>query len=205
MSRSVRLGVKRTMDVVLSALLGMLLLPLFALLGVLVLIVLGRPIFFRQERPGFKGRTFTLVKFRTMRDSKGQMEQPLSDDERLTRLGRFLRRTSLDELPELMNIFRGQMSFVGPRPLLVEYLLLYSQEQKRRHDVRPGLTGLAQVSGRNALTWEDKFALDVWYVDNWSLHLDAWILWRTVFTAVSGRGVSAEGQATVEPFRGNQA
>lgn len=198
-----RLGVKRTMDVAMSVLLGILLLPLVVLIALLVLLFLGRPILFRQQRPGIRGKIFTLVKFRTMRESQGQVEQPLSDDERLTQLGRFLRRTSLDELPELTNILRGQMSFVGPRPLLVEYLPLYSQEQRRRHDVRPGLTGLAQVSGRNALTWEEKFALDVWYVDNWSLHLDAWILWRTVFSALSGRGVSAEGQATAEPFRGN--
>lgn len=203
MSRSMRLGVKRTMDVAMSVLLGILLLPLVVLIALLVLLFLGRPILFRQQRPGIRGKIFTLVKFRTMRESQGQVEQPLSDDERLTQLGRFLRRTSLDELPELTNILRGQMSFVGPRPLLVEYLPLYSQEQRRRHDVRPGLTGLAQVSGRNALTWEEKFALDVWYVDNWSLHLDAWILWRTVFSALSGRGVSAEGQATAEPFRGN--
>ena len=198
-----RLGVKRTMDVAMSVLLGILLLPLVVLIALLVLLFLGRPILFGQQRPGIRGKIFTLVKFRTMRESQGQVEQPLSDDERLTQLGRFLRRTSLDELPELTNILRGQMSFVGPRPLLVEYLPLYSQEQRRRHDVRPGLTGLAQVSGRNALTWEEKFALDVWYVDNWSLHLDAWILWRTVFSALSGRGVSAEGQATAEPFRGN--
>lgn len=205
MSRRVRLAIKRLMDLLVASILGVMLLPVIALVAVAVRLSSGSPILFRQERPGRGGEIFTLLKFRTMRDATDHGGRVLSDGERLTGVGKFLRRTSLDELPEFVNIIRGQMSFAGPRPLLVEYLPLYSPKQARRHEVRPGLTGLAQVSGRNALTWDEKFALDVQYVDNWSLRLDLWILWRTLSLVLTGRGVSADGHATVEPFRGDQS
>ena len=205
MSRTVRLSIKRSMDLLVALLLGLALSPVIALVAVAVRLSSGNPILFRQERPGRDGEIFSLLKFRTMRDVMDDSGRSLSDSDRLTYVGTILRRTSLDELPEFINIIRGQMSFVGPRPLLVEYLPLYSAEQARRHEVRPGLTGLAQVSGRNTLTWEDKFALDVQYVNNWSLRLDLRILWRTLSMVLTGRGVNADGQATVEPFRGNQS
>ena len=205
MSRTLRLGIKRLMDLFCALFLGVVLSPVIALVAVAVRLSSGSPILFRQERPGRDGHIFTLLKFRTMRDARDHSGRPLSDGERLTGVGRFLRRTSLDELPEFANIIRGQMSFVCPRPLLVEYLPLYSLEQARRHEARPGLTGLAQVSGRNALTWEEKFATDVWYVDNWSLQLDLWILWRTLSMVVTGQGVTSDGHATTERFRGNQS
>ena len=205
MSRTVRLAIKRLMDLVVALILGVVLLPVIALVAVAVRLSSGSPILFRQARPGRSGDVFTLLKFRTMRDATDDSGRVLSDGERLTGVGKFLRRTSLDELPEFANIIRGQMSFVGPRPLLVEYLPLYSPKQARRHEVRPGLTGLAQVSGRNALIWDEKFVLDVQYVDNWSLRLDLWILWRTLSMVLTGRGVSADGHATVEPFRGDQS
>ncbi len=204
MSRTVRLAIKRFMDFAVALVLGVVLSPIIAVVALAVRLSLGSPVLFRQARPGVNGEIFTLVKFRTMRDAKDANGASLSDRERLTRLGRFLRKTSLDELPEFANIVRGQMSFVGPRPLLVEYLPLYSSEQARRHEVRPGLTGLAQVVGRNSLTWDQKFALDVQYVDNWSLWLDVRILWRTLSMVLTGRGVNAEGYATTEPFRGYQ-
>lgn len=190
-------GMKRIFDVAVASLLLVVLLPVLALVGLLVRLTLGAPVLFRQQRPGRDSRLFTIVKFRTMREGAG------TDAERLTRLGRFLRRTSLDELPELVNVVRGTMSLVGPRPLLVEYLPLYSPEQRRRHEVRPGITGWTQVKGRNALTWADKLALDVWYVDHRSLPLDLKILVRTIATVFTGAGVSAPGAATMEPFRGN--
>jgi len=205
MSRTVRLAIKRFMDLAVASVLGVVLSPIIAVVALAVRLSLGSPVLFRQARPGVDGEIFTLVKFRTMRDVKDANGASLSDGERLTRLGRLLRKTSLDELPEFANVIRGQMSFVGPRPLLEEYLPLYSPEQARRHQVRPGLTGLAQVSGRNALTWQDKFALDVWYVENWSLRLDLLIIWRTIFMVLTGKGVAADGQATIEPFRGNQS
>ena len=205
MSQTVRLSIKRSMDLLVALLLGLALSPVIALVAVAVRLSSGNPILFRQERPGRDGEIFSLLKFRTMRDVMDDSGRSLSDSDRLTYVGTILRRTSLDELPEFINIIRGQMSFVGPRPLLVEYLPLYSAEQARRHEVRPGLTGLAQVSGRNTLTWEDKFALDVQYVNNWSLRLDLRILWRTLSMVLTGRGVNADGQATVEPFRGNQS
>ena len=198
-----RRAIKRLADLAFSLVLIALLAPVLVVLALLVRIRLGSPVLFRQERPGIDSRTFVLRKFRTMRDVVDERGQPLPDAERLDPFGRFLRRTSLDELPELVNIAAGSMSFVGPRPLLVEYLPLYSAEQARRHEVRPGLTGYAQVKGRNSLSWPEKFELDTWYVDNWSLHLDLWILWRTVATVFSGRGVTGEGEATMEPFRGN--
>jgi lipopolysaccharide/colanic/teichoic acid biosynthesis glycosyltransferase len=178
--------------------------PILAVLAVLVRVFLGSPVLFRQVRPGLNGECFELVKFRSMtqhRDSRGEL---LSDSERLTGFGRFLRASSLDELPELWNVVRGEMSLVGPRPLLVEYLPLYSAAQTRRHEVRPGITGLAQVRGRNALNWERKFELDVWYVDNYSVRLDLAILLWTIKSVFSRSGVNAEGSATMPPFQGLQ-
>jgi lipopolysaccharide/colanic/teichoic acid biosynthesis glycosyltransferase len=163
----------------------------------------GAPIVFRQTRPGLHEELFTLLKFRTMTDARDPSGHPLPDDRRLTSLGRFLRRTSLDELPELWNVLRGDMSLVGPRPLLMEYLPRYDDRQRRRHDVRPGITGWTQVNGRNALTWDQKFELDIWYVDHRSLWLDLKILVRTVVAVITGRGVSQPGTATMEKFLGS--
>jgi lipopolysaccharide/colanic/teichoic acid biosynthesis glycosyltransferase len=195
--------VKRIFDVLLAALGALVLLPLHLIIAVLVRINLGSPVLFQQERPGYKGRPFKLYKFRSMLDATNTDGEALPDAMRLTRFGRFLRSTSLDELPELFNILRGEMSWVGPRPLLMEYLPLYSAEQMRRHEVRPGLTGWAQVHGRNALTWQDKFALDVWYVDHWSFWLDLQILLMTVWKVLRREGISQEGQETVEYFKGD--
>jgi lipopolysaccharide/colanic/teichoic acid biosynthesis glycosyltransferase len=163
---------------------------------------MGSPVFFRQTRPGLHGRPFEMIKFRTMRDAVDAQGRPLPDAERLTRLGRFLRSSSLDELPELWNVLRGEMSLVGPRPLLMEYLPLYSPEQARRHELRPGVTGWAQVNGRNAISWEEKFALDVWYVDNRSLWLDLEIIWLTIRKVIKRDGISAAGEATMPKFTG---
>ncbi|MBC7617811.1 MAG: sugar transferase [Candidatus Saccharibacteria bacterium] len=165
---------------------------------------LGSPVFFRQARPGLHGRPFEMIKFRTMTDARGPDGQLLPDAVRLTAFGRFLRATSLDELPELWNVLKGDMSLVGPRPLLMEYLPLYSPEQTRRHGVRPGITGWAQVNGRNALSWEEKFKLDVWYVNNRSLWLDIKILWLTVCKVLVREGISADGEATMSKFTGGK-
>ena len=181
----------------------LLLSPLMLAIALVVRLRLGGPVLFFQQRPGLHGRPFQLVKFRTMTqllDGDGAL---LPDDQRLTPFGQWLRRSSLDELPELLNILRGEMVFVGPRPLLMEYLPLYSQEQARRHLVKPGLTGWAQVQGRNTLSWEDKFRLDVWYVDHRSLVLDLRILWITVITVIRRDGISAAGEATMKPFTGS--
>ena len=175
-----------------------------ACIAVAIVVKMGLPVFLRQSRPGYRGRSFTLYKFRTMRDARGPTGDLLPDERRLTPLGRFLRRTSLDELPELWNVLAGDMSLVGPRPLLPQYLGRYTQEQARRHEVRPGITGWAQVNGRNAITWEDKFALDVWYVDHWSLGLDLRILWMTLVQVLGGAGVSAQGHATMPEFMGTE-
>lgn len=186
------------------ALLGLtaLALPLLILI-VLVRRKLGSPVFFRQVRPGLDGRPFEMVKFRTMTDERGPDDQLLPDAVRLTAFGRFLRSTSLDELPELWNVLKGDMSLVGPRPLLMEYLPLYTSEQARRHEMRPGVTGWAQVNGRNAISWEEKFSLDVWYTDNHSLWLDIKILWLTVRKVLVREGISAAGDATMPIFKGN--
>ena len=165
---------------------------------------LGSPVFFRQVRPGQHGKPFKMLKFRTMTDARGPDSKLLSDSERLTAFGRFLRATSLDELPELWNVLKGDMSLVGPRPLLMEYLPLYSLEQARRHEVCPGITGWAQVNGRNALGWEEKFKLDVWYVDHRSLWLDIKILWLTVRKVLVREGISADGEATMSKFTGGK-
>ena len=195
---------KRVIDVVGASTALVLLSPLLAVVALLVRLRMGAPVLFRQQRPGRDGRPFVMTKFRTMTDRRDANGALLPDADRLTALGRFLRRTSLDELPELLNVVHGDMSLVGPRPLLMEYLPLYSAEQARRHEVRPGITGWAQVNGRNALTWDEKFALDVWYVDHRSPRLDFEILAKTVSQVFSGHGVSAPGHATMEPFRGER-
>jgi lipopolysaccharide/colanic/teichoic acid biosynthesis glycosyltransferase len=195
--------VKRLFDFLVSLLLIVVFLPLLLILALAVRLMLGRPVLFRQVRPGLHGKPFEMIKFRTMRDAFDEHGKPLPDSERITPFGRFLRSTSLDELPELWNVLKGDMSLVGPRPLLMEYLPLYSEEQYRRHEVRPGVTGWAQVNGRNAISWEEKFKLDVWYVDNQSLWLDLKILLLTLKKVLVRDGISAEGQATMERFRGN--
>ena len=192
--------VKRAIDVVL-VLIGMVLLaPLFAVLAWKVRRELGSPVLFTQARPGLHGEVFRLRKFRTMTDERGADGRLLPDEQRLTRFGRFLRSTSLDEIPEMVNVLRGEMSLVGPRPLLVEYLEHYTPEQHRRHEVRPGITGWAQINGRNNMTWDDKLALDVWYVDHRSLWLDVRILLRTLWVMVTRQGVSLDGHATTRRF-----
>jgi sugar transferase EpsL len=194
-------GVKRILDALLSGALLVALSPLLLGIAVAIRISMSGPVFFRQTRPGLGGKLFTLIKFRTMSDSydAGGL---LSDESRITRLGAVLRRTSLDELPELWNVLKGDMSLVGPRPLLIEYLDRYTPQQARRHEVKPGITGVAQVSGRNALSWEDRLVLDVWYVDHWSLWLDLKILARTVWQVFARRGISAPGHATMPEFKG---
>ena len=194
---------KRCFDLVIVLLTAPFWLSLLAIVALFVARRLGRPVFFTQERPGLGGKAFTLLKFRTMTDAHDDSGQLLSDAERLTPFGRFLRSTSLDELPELINVLKGEMSLVGPRPLLMEYLPLYSAEQARRHEVPPGITGWAQVNGRNAVAWKERFALDVWYVDHHSLGLDIKTLWLTVRTVLKREGVSAQGEATMSKFRGN--
>jgi len=194
---------KRLIDLLLSFL-GLLILALpLLLLWILVRLKLGSPALFCQIRPGLHGRPFTMVKFRTMIDERGADGELLPDARRLTAFGRFLRASSLDELPELWNVLRGEMSLVGPRPLLMEYLPLYSPEQARRHEVRPGITGWAQVNGRNAVSWEQRFKLDVWYVDHCSLWLDLRILWLTIRKVIVRDGISAQGEATMPRFTGN--
>ena len=196
---------KRLFDITAALLaLFLLCLPLLAL-TLLVRRKLGRPAFFRQVRPGLQGQPFEMVKFRTMTDARGPDGALLPDADRLTPFGRFLRASSLDELPELWNVLKGDMSLVGPRPLLMEYLPLYSPEQARRHAVRPGITGWAQVNGRNAISWDDKFKLDVWYVDHRSLWLDLRILWMTVRKVLVRDGISAAGEATMARFTGSAA
>ena len=195
---------KRIFDVSVAVLVLLLLSPAILLLAVAVAVFLGRPVLFVQERPGRHGRPFKLVKFRSMRDAHDAEGRPLPDSERLTGFGRLLRKSSLDELPELWNVLRGEMSLVGPRPLLMEYLPHYSREQMRRHDVRPGITGWAQVNGRNRLSWEDKFRLDVWYVDHHNLWLDLRILALTVLALFRTGETSQQGHATAEKFKGSK-
>jgi len=193
---------KRLLDLLAACTALIVLAPLLAVLAVLVRVKLGTPILFCQTRPGLYGRPFTLYKFRTMTDTRDAQGNLLPDAERLTPFGRFLRATSLDELPELWNVLTGDMSLVGPRPLLMQYLDRYTPEQARRHEVRPGITGWAQVNGRNALTWEQKFALDVWYVDHVSFWLDLKIIALTLWKILKREGISQPGQATMEEFRG---
>ena len=192
---------KRFFDLLAVLLTAPLWLPVLAVVAALVRWKLGSPVFFRQQRPGYHERIFALIKFRTMTDERDAASQLLPDAARLTPFGRWLRATSLDELPELLNVLRGEMSLVGPRPLLVEYLPRYSSEQRRRHDVLPGLTGWCQVNGRNALSWEQKFALDVWYVDHRTLWLDLKILFMTVGQVLFRKGISASDHATMPEFK----
>lgn len=193
---------KRLVDIVASAAVLVVLSPVLAVTALLVRVKLGSPVLFRQVRPGLDERPFGLIKFRSMTDARDAHGELLPDARRLPPFGRWLRATSLDELPELWNVLRGDMSLVGPRPLLMQYLPLYSSEQRRRHEVRPGLTGLAQVEGRNALTWDEKFAADVRYVDRQSLWLDLTIIARTVTMILRRDGISAPGEATMPPFTG---
>jgi len=195
---------KRIVDLALAGSALILLSPGLALLALLIRARLGSPVLFRQQRPGLQGRPFTIYKFRTMTAARDPQGQLLPDAQRLTPLGRFLRRWSLDELPEFVNVIKGDMSLVGPRPLLMRYLDRYTPEQMRRHEVKPGITGWAQVNGRNALTWEEKFALDVWYVDNWSLWLDFKILGLTLWKIVKREGINQPGHATAEEFMGSE-
>ena len=196
---------KRGLDSVATFLGLVILSPVVVALAVLIRQQMGSPVLFRQTRPGLHGQPFEMIKFRTMRDAVDKDGRPLPDSERLTSLGRWLRATSLDELPELWNVLRGEMSLVGPRPLLMEYLPLYTPAQARRHEVRPGITGWAQVNGRNALSWEEKFALDVWYVDNQSLWVDLKILALTLWKVLKREGISAAGEATMPVFEGAPA
>jgi len=199
------LAVKRVLDIVGSSAGLLVAAPAFVLVSALVRLKLGSPVLFRQERPGLKERPFVILKFRTMRDAVDASGIPLSDADRLTPLGRFLRSTSLDELPELLNVLRGDMSLVGPRPLLTEYLPRYDAVQRRRHEVRPGITGWAAVNGRNALDWDRKFALDTWYVDNWSNELDMRILFATALAVIRREGIRHDSHATMPKFDGNKA
>ncbi|MBL4574667.1 MAG: sugar transferase [Opitutaceae bacterium] len=195
---------KRIFDVIASLFALLFLGPVIMLLSIFVVVKLGRPVLFKQKRPGLKGNVFEMMKFRSMRDAVDGQGNALPGSERLTSFGKRLRSSSLDELPGLWNVLKGDMSLVGPRPLLVEYLPLYSKEQARRHDVRPGITGWAQVNGRNAISWDKKFKLDVWYVDNQSFWLDMKILFLTVKKVLVRDGVSAEGEATMHKFTGNE-
>jgi sugar transferase EpsL len=192
---------KRLLDLSLAAPAFFLLSPLMVFIAILIRLSMGRPMFFRQQRPGLQGQPFVIYKFRTMTDDRDQKGDLLPDGDRLTRLGRFLRSTSLDELPELFNILKGEMSIVGPRPLLMRYLDRYTPEQMRRHAVKPGLTGWAQVNGRNAITWEEKFKLDAWYVDHQSFGLDLKIIAMSLLMVLKREGICQEGEATMEEYR----
>ena len=194
---------KRFLDIIIASIALMLLSPLYAFVAYKVKKNLGSPVLFRQVRPGLHGRPFEMIKFRTMKDAIDANGQPLPDSERLTPFGRMLRSSSLDEMPELWNVIKGDMSIVGPRPLLMEYLPLYSPEQAKRHEVRPGMTGYAQVNGRNAIGWEEKFKLDTWYVENQSIWLDFKIMLKTVKKVLAKDDISAEGEATMSKFTGN--
>lgn len=195
--------IKRLFDI-LCALGGLIILsPVFIICAILIRAKLGSPIFFRQRRIGKDNKEFEMIKFRTMKDAFDKNGNALPDDQRMTKLGKILRSLSLDELPELINILKGEMSLIGPRPLLVQYLPLYNERQIKRHDVTPGLTGWAQINGRNSLSWNEKFELDVWYVENWSLSLDIKIFFMTFYKVFKREGISQEGQATMEFFNGN--
>lgn len=196
--------IKRAIDILGSSLGGLLISPILIIIAILIRIKLGSPIFFTQDRVGKDGKVFKIVKFRTMSEAYDKFGEPLSDKERVTSFGNFLRSTSLDELPELINVLKGDMSLVGPRPLLVEYIGLYSKEQFRRHEVRPGMTGWAQVNGRNNLNWDDKFKMDVEYVDNVNLLLDIKIIFLTIFKVLKRDGISKDGHVTIDKFKGNQ-
>jgi len=194
---------KRILDIILSILGLVILSPVLLVIYILVRIKIGTPVFFSQKRPGKNEKIFYMYKFRSMTNEKDETGRLLPDDKRLTKFGAFLRKTSIDELPELFNVLKGDMSLVGPRPLLVEYLPLYNEEQKERHNMKPGITGWAQVNGRNAISWQEKFKLDVWYVRNWSLKLDFKIIGMTFKKVFNSEGISQSGHATVEKFTGN--
>jgi sugar transferase EpsL len=196
------LPIKRSLDIIFSGIILLIALPFLLTIALVTLCAMGRPIFFHQSRPGLNGKIFTILKFRTMKDRYDNAGAVLPDRDRMTFWGSLMRRASVDELPELLNILRGQMSFIGPRPLLVKYLPLYTGEQMRRHEIRPGLTGWAQVNGRNALSWEEKFRMDIWYVDHCSFLLDMRIMLRTAYKIISGEGISQPGEATAEEFTG---
>jgi lipopolysaccharide/colanic/teichoic acid biosynthesis glycosyltransferase len=195
--------IKRLFDLLVSILSLIILLPIVTIVAVKIINKLGRPVFFRQIRPGLQGKPFEMIKFRTMSDDVDVRENKLPDSERLTSFGKFLRSTSLDELPSLWNVLKGDMSLVGPRPLLMEYLPLYSAEQSRRHEVRPGITGWAQINGRNAVSWDEKFKMDVWYVDNRSLWLDLKVLFFTVKKVIVRDGISSKNCSTMPVFKGS--
>lgn len=195
---------KRLFDLIFAVTLLVVFLPVIIVLTVTIRMFLGRPVIFTQLRPGLKGKPFSVYKFRTMTDKRNSIGELLPDVERMTRFGQFLRSTSLDELPGLWNVIQGDMSVVGPRPLLMEYLPLYNPDQARRHDVKPGLTGWAQVNGRNAINWDEKFRLDIWYVDNWSLWLDIKIILMTIKKVILRNDISAKGEATMPKFTGNR-
>ncbi|TMO83623.1 sugar transferase [Pseudoalteromonas spongiae] len=194
---------KRLFDIFVAITLLLLLLPILLVVALLIRINLGGPILFSQDRPGLNGKIFKMYKFRSMSNERDQHGNLLPDEVRLTKFGRMLRATSLDELPELINILKGDMSLVGPRPLLIEYLPLYNEKQAKRHHVRPGITGWAQVNGRNAISWPEKFELDVWYVENQSLILDFKILFMTFYKVIKKEGITADGEATTSFFKGN--
>jgi sugar transferase EpsL len=198
----IRNFLKRLFDIVASAAGLIVISPLLIILAVLVRVRLGSPVLFRQQRPGFRGKAFVMYKFRTMTDQKDSLGNLLPDEQRLPAFGRFLRSTSFDELPELFNVLKGDMSIVGPRPLMMQYLGRYSPEQARRHEVKPGITGWAQVNGRNTICWEDRFKLDVWYVDNWTLSLDIKIIFRSIWIVVAKQGINQQGRATMDEFMG---
>lgn len=195
--------IKRTIDILASSIGLLVLSPVLIIVGILIRVKLGSPIFFTQDRLGKDGKVFKMIKFRTMLDATDKWGELLPDEDRLTPFGKALRSTSLDELPELVNVLKGDMSLVGPRPLLVEYLPLYSKEQMRRHEALPGITGWAQINGRNNISWAEKFKLDVWYVDNQSLLLDIKVLFLTIYRVVKRYDINQEGEATVEDFNGN--
>jgi len=196
--------IKRLLDIIIASIALILLSPLYAFVSYKVKKNLGSPVLFRQVRPGLHGKPFEMIKFRTMKDAVDEQGNPLPDSERLTPFGQMLRSTSLDEMPELWNVIKGDMSIVGPRPLLMEYLPLYSPEQAKRHNVRPGMTGHAQVNGRNAIGWEEKFKLDTWYVENQSIWLDFKIMFKTVHKVLAKDDISAEGEATMTKFTGTR-
>lgn len=198
-------SLKRVFDIISVFLSFPAIVPVIFVIAILIRIKFGNPVFFKQVRPGLNNKSFEMIKFRTMLDATDKKGSPLSDEQRLSPLGKLLRSTSLDELPELWNVLKGDMSLVGPRPLLMEYLPLYNDEQLRRHEVRPGITGWAQINGRNALSWEEKFKLDVWYVDHQSFWLDMKILFLTVKKVLVRDGISAEGEVTMSKFTGNES
>ncbi|MEB7065265.1 sugar transferase [Mammaliicoccus sciuri] len=194
---------KRFIDAVISALLLITTLPILLITSIAIVTKMGKPVLFKQTRPGKNEKPFQILKFRTMADERDSNGKLLPDDKRMTKTGNFIRKTSIDELPQLINVLKGDLSLVGPRPLLMEYLPLYTDEQKKRHLVKPGITGWAQVNGRNAISWEDKFKLDVWYVENQSFKLDMYILYKTFYNVIKRKDISASNHVTIEPFKGS--